>query len=535
MQRSNEQLVIAALMIFSAAMAQAAPATTQATHPFHEQSLRESLIPIRPGKPGASPFWNEQAKQFIFAPAFNFSPIEGAKQYHFVVDCSDHRSRSFDSANPWDPLTPVWADIPPGTTRVRVEAINDSGKSIGVAGDRQFHRAAIFDGPYGAPVTSYRESARIALDGLIHEPFVQSWRTTGKPDPGYPLYRYSSKILGSLMSACAAYATQSARPADADHALEIGRRAADFLISISAAAGTALENLPPTYHDAKPTERENDNWNMLMTPAEAGRGYLDLYDATRDGKYVDAADHIASTYAKLQLPSGTWHLKVDNRTGEPLAPIDLIPSEVVNFLDRLVTQYKKREHAQSLQRAIKWISENPVRTMNWQAQFDDAKLRGAYQNLSKHEACQFAMYLFNHASDDPANVTTAEELLRFAEDQFVTWEQPPTDLKLRGENLKPQFWFTPCSLEQYAMFEPISGSSAWMIMTYVRAYNATHKDIYLAKAKSLANALTEAQQYHHGRYPTRMVKQDLAYWINSSMNTIRAMNELADVEERTRK
>ena len=42
--------------------------------------------------------------------------------------------------------------------------------------------------------------------------------------------------------------------------------------------------------------------------------------------------------------------------------------------------------------------------------------------------------------------------------------------------MKPENWFTPCSLEQYAMFEPISGSSAFMIVAYIRAYEATGTD-----------------------------------------------------------
>jgi uncharacterized protein YyaL (SSP411 family) len=77
------------------------------------------------------------------------------------------------------------------------------------------------------------------------------------------------------------------------------------------------------------------------------------------------------------------------------------------------------------------------------------------------------------------------------------------------------------------MFEPISGSSAFMIVAYLRAYEATGKKLYLAKARALANALTVAQQMHNGRYPTRMIEQDLAYWINSTINTARAMQMLA--------
>ena len=42
----------------------------------------------------------------------------------------------------------------------------------------------------------------------------------------------------------------------------------------------------PTYEVAKATEREDDRWTWMMTPAEAGQGYLDLYDATTDEKYL---------------------------------------------------------------------------------------------------------------------------------------------------------------------------------------------------------------------------------------------------------
>src|SRR5439155_22946162 len=129
-------------------------------------------------------------------------------------------------------------------------------------------------------------------------------------------------------------------------------------------------------------------------------------------------------------------------------------------------------------------------------------------------------------------IAPAEEILNFAEDQFVIWEQPP---RSSAKFEKPENWFTPCSAEQYAMFEPISGSSAFMIVAYLRAYEATGKALYLAKAQSLGNALTVAQDHYHGRYPTRMYKTlDRTYWINSTVNTARAMDMLSRVSEGAR-
>jgi hypothetical protein len=196
---------------------------------------------------------------------------------------------------------------------------------------------------------------------------------------------------------------------------------------------------------------------------------------------------------------------------------------VIRFLDRL----DDPRFAKTLDRAAKWMMENPVKTFDWKAQFDDAKVRGPYENLSKHEACEFACYLLRHRQ----HVDLALEILRWAEDQFVVWEKPPDVPPRQGiEVLAPKHWITPCSCEQYAMFEPVSGSSAFMIFAYVRAYEVTHDPLLLAKARSLANALTKAQQMHDGRYPTRMIEQDLAYWLNSTVNTSKAMLMLAKMK-----
>ena len=477
------------------------------------------------------PSWNGNAKQFIFAPSFDIPPVKGATVYRFTLRGDDAKPLAFDSPEPTASLTPLWEDVPVGPTTLTIEALNKSGGDvIAVAGTRHFHRAAAFDGPYGRAIVPYDRSAALALQSVVNEPFVQSWRTTGQPDPSYTLYRYPAKVIGSLISGCAMYAQLQPRPRDADEAIKIARRAADYLIGISCPPDAPLAFMPPTYHTDKPTDRENDRWTMMMTPAEAAQGYLDLWQATSDRKYLDTARRIADSYVRLQLPSGTWHLKVDNRTGEAVAPNLLIPSEVIRLLDRLATEYRLDEYAEARDRAVEWIMKNPARTFDWSAQFDDAKVRNPYENLSKHEACEFAIYLFEHRRE----IDLAEEILRFAEDQFVIWVQPPKIPPRNGmEQLDPSHWITPCSAEQYAMFEPVSGSSAFMITACVAAYRATGKSIYLTKAQSLANALTVAQQKTHGRYPTRMIEQDMQYWLNSTVNTARAVQLLADAARRS--
>ena len=41
--------------------------------------------PIRPGYEGRNPYWNKFAKKFMYAPAFDFKTVDGAKSYRYTV------------------------------------------------------------------------------------------------------------------------------------------------------------------------------------------------------------------------------------------------------------------------------------------------------------------------------------------------------------------------------------------------------------------------------------------------------------------
>ena len=125
--------------------------------------------------------------------------------------------------------------------------------------------------------------------------------------------------------------------------------------------------------------------------------------------------------------------------------------------------------------------------------------------------------MFEHVEDNPEYIADAEELLRFAEDQFVIWEHPSVgDAK----------WVTPCVLEQYKYYVPIDASATKMIANYQAAYEATGKELYLAKAQTLADTLTVLQDPDTGRYPTYWDPDEPAIWINCVTSDARVMLEL---------
>ena len=74
---------------------------------------------------------------------------------------------------------------------------------------------------------------------------------------------------------------------------------------------------------------------MTLCGAETGQFYLDVYAATKEAKYRDAAVRIAETYAQRQLPEGSWLQFVTAKDGKPVTDNVLVPTLVISFLDRL--------------------------------------------------------------------------------------------------------------------------------------------------------------------------------------------------------
>lgn len=492
----------------------------------------ESLIPLRPGIPGKSPFWNGSAHQFIYAPAFDYKPIAGAANYLYKITCEDKTTHIFSNKVPYAALSKAWKKMPTGLFELKVIALNKSGDSIGLAGSGKYYKAAFFNGPYHQPVMPYDKSAEIALNNLLHKDYVEYWITNKVPDPDYQYYRYPAKIFSALIVGAVTHARLKPNTPDAERSIQLARIVADYLIGISFREGVAWEFFPPTYYGPRiknnPGSHMNLTTNFTIMGADAGNAYLDLYDYTNDVKYLEAAKKIAATYLKNQMKNGSWFLFVNYETGATLAENIVIPTAPVNYFIRLKKDYKVEGLEQMTEKAMNWIMENPVKTFNWQGQFEDVKAFEPYKRQSREQACDMAVYLFNNKGD----FALAEELVRFAEDQFVIWEQPlpiivgNNDKKNEQSGWNSKYWITPSVQEQYGFFMPVNRTAAIMIETYWAAYTATKKEIYLAKAKSIANAITLVQKEHDGDYPTMFTKYKMNFWLNSVVYPAKTMMKL---------
>ena len=463
---------------------------------------------IRPGGRDGSPFWNGRARLFIYPPAFDFRLVEGAASYRFSVFDDMHAEHSFASAEPTASLKPVWARIPVGPATVVCTALSSDGGEVGVAGRRTFWRSASFDPAQYAPAKrGYREACALALDYLFRWPDLKYLEEHGEPDVSKEtnFTSYPSKMMSAVIHMM--LRMSEAFPDRRDRAMRIARISADYLLRTRAPDSSPLAGFTATYASKGQRADDFSGQHMLIYPADAGRAFLALYAATKDAELLDAARKTAQTYLRLQGEDGTWYLKMNEKDGSPVSSNRLVPTGVIAFLEELYAVTGESQYRAAADRAFAFIERGPLSDWNWEGQFEDINPAAhRYQNLTKHNACDTAIYMVKRFPGDRRRIEQARDILRYAEDQFVMWRAP-----CRGDGTGPwrptypfRSWRTPAVLEQYSCYSPIDASSAKLIRTYLALYAAEGRPLDLAKACALGDSTVNNQDVS-GRIRT--------YWI----------------------
>ena len=139
-------------------------------------------------------------------------------------------------------------------------------------------------------------------------------------------------------------------------------------------------------------------------------------------------------------------------------------------------------------------------------------------------------YIAQYRANEPEMLDIAKELMRFVEDQFVIWKRPypwkhRTPLGIGGYD--SSLWHTPAALEQHFWYVPIDASTSSVVNDFNAMYKATGDELYLAKAKALANQLTVMQE-ESGRIPTHWMNTDEArgnFWFNCLFYSCRILKQ----------
>ena len=481
-----------------------------------EKAAAESLRPVNPGS-AERPFWNGFAKKFIYAPSFDFQRVEGAANYLFTATSNDEKW-SFTADNPQSPLSPICNQIPQGTdVTLTVEGLAADGTVLGVVGERKFWRDYGFNPPYTGAVRGYREAAILGMLYVHTKPAVQRFATSSEPDMSYVYFTYPCKIIGAVVQVETLLAKTA--PAYAENALAIAKGAAQFLIDHARKPGEPLAYFPPTYYKQYMASKfpENQGKTMAMEAASAGEAYLDLYDATGDKLYLEQALGIADTYLRLQCEDGSWHIKYDFATGEPVNDSKAMLHPLLGYFLRLEKEYGQTKYTNARIRGEKWMAEHILDKFDMTGQFEDVAVENIkpYENLTNCTAAPYASYLLKRGASSE-EIATAYELVRFSEDQFVYW-----DMQVGEKGYKRDA--TPCVYEQYKYTMPVDASTCNVSNAMLELYEQTGDELMFAKAKALIDNITVVQCVNTGKIPTTWrirFGYNPTFWTNCSYSSI---------------
>ena len=507
---------------------------TSKTEKLNEQAIAEYNIPIRPGYEGRNPYWNKFANKFMYAPAFDFKEIEGAATYRYTVkenNTENAQKWSFTDDAPNKSLAPIWQRITSGYVTLTVEALDKDNNVIGKAGKRSFYRNAPFTVPYREAVKGYKESAILALKSIHNMPAIQHWKNDTTPDMTYELNTYPCKIIGSTISAEVKLAQLC--PQVKDEALKIAENAAQFLISQSRTEGEPLAYFPPTYYgdNLSSGASSNKSKTMAMEALTAANAFLDLYDATSKQEYYDRAIGITDTYARMQAEDGSFPIKMDFITGEPVNKVRAMLHPLLDYMQRLEQQYGITKYKEMRLKSEEWMQEKALKTFDMTGQFEDFSVVGLepYENLTNCTAAPYAIYLLGKEQCTDEEIKDAIDLIRFSEDQFTFWRDP---------NFKDdaKVYNAPCVVEQYKFRVPIDGSLCNVASAYLNLYKKTGDELAFAKAKAMIDNITIVQDAETGMIPTfwgnKQYGQD---WINCAYFAIQTLLKMDKIMTDTQK
>ena len=553
--------VLSAAMFLTVALTAVAGLPTQADgqgqQALREQARKEYLQPLRPGRTAARgkvrPFWNVYSHRFLYAPAFPFEEVEGARSYRFTVVCEDGTTLSFLAKSPQADLSPVWDRIPVGEVRVSVEGLRgrmrrqagttdtqedvigaariagpvgiEGTGAVGAEGTeasgtvRVFTRDFPFEGPYAAAGRGYGEAILAGLHYIHAMPQVRRWLTDSLPDMSYTYFTYPCKIMGATIRAECLLARLD--PARRDEALAIARAVADFLIRESRPATEPLACFPPTYYSGPGGVahasgfQENQGKTMMMEAISAGEALLDLYAATGEKKYFDHAVGIADTYCAHQAADGSLPIKVDIATGEPVNGVRAMLGTFLSYLLRLQRDFGQKQFRAAEKKADRWMKRVPMRTFDLTAQFEDVTVQNLhpYENLTNVTACNYATYLMAKARPSRREIRDARDLIALSEDQFVHW-RPYKDT-----------YAAPSVFEQHKYQESINSSTSDVAGALLGWWRHTGDPLALEKARALVDVLVNTQEAGTGFLPTSL-KNTRAYdyfWMNCAFHSIEAL------------
>ncbi len=466
---------------------------------------------VRPGIPGSRPFWTSPSLQytltgrgvksdslripylttppeeFIYAPAFEFPPAEGAVRYGYRLQTSGGEQISFEDTESWTTLEEHWDQVPV-TDRyhtLRVTAYDSDNSVISdTIRERSFIKKAPFAGPYLPDIESEKLRLLFYLRWLKNHVQFAFWQSEFNQllfrDQGGAHADRSSQFCTAAIQTMLRLSKLTDDPQEAAFARRMAER-----------SGYALLRSSRNSLHFGATQADRLTFHQYL----CGVAYLELYEETGNDIWRDKAVKVARGLREVQRPNGTWSFTdlegvmsdgKHSHGGEAIDEFD--PSAVVFFLGKLRTELGTNEFTDVETKAWNWLETHALHDFWWRYQPGHG-LGQAKSAHSPKEATFLVRYLLDYAPVERRDIALTEDIARYCEDRFTQWDRVPDQ------------YATPHVIKAFidgASRHPRASRTASVAHMFMRLYQETGNEIWMSKAKELFKSIYMLQNPVNG-------------------------------------
>ena len=212
---------------------------------------------------------------------------------------------------------------------------------------------------------------------------------------------------------------------------------------------------------------------------------LALYRDTDEKKYLEYAQHIAQVQTRFIREDGSMPYRVRPATGEVVEEYTTGHAHVASFLDTLHSISPDPRWPVASRRIVGWLVNNPLRNYDWKACFEDVGTRPPFSNLSGMDALAAVRLLCRHAGEDSSYLAHARKLMRWVEDQFVSFGDEASLFV---------HTYYPAVREQWVCDYNMEGHSANYAASCRALHDATGDAVWRRKEIATLNAIVRSQR-----------------------------------------
>ncbi|MGA2618937.1 MAG: hypothetical protein ABSF26_15105 [Thermoguttaceae bacterium] len=174
-----------------------------------------------------------------------------------------------------------------------------------------------------------------------------------------------------------------------------------------------------TVHNGKVGGSVDADAIMTDKPAIMAGAYLRLHRTTQKPEYLRAAEQIADTLTRTQMPQGNWPFRVNPKTGEVREEYTSSVIYAVELFEQLDALTEQKRYAEPRAKALQWLLKGPVQSMNWNGFYEDVSKDMGRNNRTNWDCIDTACYLVRHRVENKSYLPLAIQLHDWVKKMFV--------------------------------------------------------------------------------------------------------------------